>query len=78
MQDFELDLKVLHRASDYLVARILYGGELDQERYAVISHIEFGSIEQFCPYLSHNHPPHNHNPGSVQLYLKDVFGISHD
>jgi hypothetical protein len=75
VQDFELDLKILHRASDYLVARLLYGNEHDQERCAVISHIEFGWIERFCPNLWHNHPPHNHS--SVSIYLDGVFGISH-
>lgn len=73
-QDFELRLRMLYRASDYLVARIDYGESDETERCAVISHIEFGWIEKFCPHLWHNHPPHDH--GSVDLYLREIFGIN--
>ena len=72
-QDFEVTLRMLHRASDYLVARLDYGDDDTSERCAVISHIEFGWIEKFCPHLWHNHPPHN--LGSVTEYLNEVFGI---
>ena len=72
-QDFEGTLRMLYRASDYLVARLDYGEDDASERCAVISHIEFGWIEKFCPHLWHNHPPHN--LGSVTEYLNEVFGI---
>ena len=77
VQDFGLDLKVLHRAKDYLVARILHGDD-DMDRCAVISHIEFGWIEQFCPYLWHQHPPRNYGSSaesSVSTYLDSVFDL---
>jgi len=73
-QDFEVRLRMLYRASDYLVARLDYGEGSQQERCAVISHIEFGWIEQFCPFLWHRHPPHDH--GSVTVYLNETFGIT--
>jgi hypothetical protein len=76
VQGFSLDLQLLHRAKDYLVARILYGDSSTTDRCAVVSHIEFQWIQQFCPHLWHNHPPHLHgSTSSVSIYLDAVFGV---
>jgi hypothetical protein len=78
VQGFELDLKLLHRATNYLVAQILYGNADDMERCAVVSHIEFAWVEKFCPELWHNHPPHQYDAAgqtSVTSYLNAVFGM---
>jgi len=73
VQDFKLDLRLLHRASDYLVAQILYNDQSGEDRCAIVSHIEFPWIEKFCPHLWSQHPPRS--LGSVSLYLDEVFGI---
>ena len=72
-QDFELDLKLLHRSNDYLVAELLYGDDSSATRCGIVSHIEFAWIEKFCPHIWHNHPPHDQ--GSVNFYLNQVFGV---
>lgn len=66
-QDLTLDLKVLKRASNYLLADLPY----DEERSAVIGHIEFSWLEAFCPKLLAAHPPLSYS--SVSLYLDGVF-----
>ena len=76
-QDFCLDLKVINRSADYLIAQVLDGAE-EPDRCAVVSHIEFGWIEKLCPCLLHNHPPHRYGSpadSSVSIYLDTVFGI---
>lgn len=78
VQNFVQHLKILYRAKDYLVAKILYNGKDDPDRCAVISHIEFGWIKEFCPYLWHSHPPHTYGSpadSSVSFYLNAVFNI---
>ena len=50
VKDVQLDLKILHRASDYLVARILYGESEATEPCAVISHIEPGGSKDTVPH----------------------------
>ncbi|KGM57790.1 hypothetical protein N799_01090 [Lysobacter arseniciresistens ZS79] len=67
VQDFALELKVLKRATNYLLADLPY----DRERSAVIGHIEFSWLERFCPELLRAHPPVSHS--SVSLYLDSVF-----
>lgn len=67
VQDFTLDLKILKRATNYLVADLPY----DKERSAVIGHIEFSWLEQFCPELLRTHPPTSYS--SVSVYLDSVF-----
>jgi hypothetical protein len=76
VQDFELDMRLIHHGSDYLVAELLYDGDMANERCAVISHIEFGWIEKFCPHIWHNNPPNGQQ--SVSLYLNQVFGIPNE
>ena len=68
VQDFALDLKVLKRASNYLLADLPY----DPERSAVIGHIEFSWLESFCPKLLAAHPPASYS--SVSVYLDGIFG----
>ncbi|WP_095497304.1 hypothetical protein [Paraferrimonas haliotis] len=77
-QNFSLDIRVLKRAKNYLVAELYYGSVEPSERTAIISHIEFGWVERFCPKLWYNRPPSSTNAGtsSIGLYLTEVFGIS--
>ena len=49
VQDFTVRLKVLHRAERFMAGRIEGSG--DGRRLAVISEIEFGWLEKFCPAL---------------------------
>lgn len=75
-QDFDLDLRVIHQAGDYLVAEIMYSGSMAGERCAVISHIEFGWLERFCPSLWEWKPPSacsSAAQNSVSLYLDEIF-----
>jgi len=77
VQGFALDLKILKRSTDYLIAELLYGSK-DAERVAVISHIEFAWIERFCPELWWNRPPSSVAglaTTSVSIYLSEVFGL---
>lgn len=76
VQDFSLDIRILKRSTDYLIAELLYG-DRDSDRSAVISHIEFSWIERFCPSLWYNRPPSSVSAAaqsSVSLYLSEVFG----
>jgi hypothetical protein len=70
VQNFEeVRLKVLLRAENYLIGRLL---DSDSEvRSAIISHIEFAWLERFCPHIVKTAPP----SGSVSLYLDRIFGI---
>jgi hypothetical protein len=75
VQNFELDLQILHRSDDYLIAKLV-GGDPSVDRCTIVSHIEFGWIEKFCPWLWHNHPPHRYGSpadSSVSMYLDAVF-----
>lgn len=57
VQDFTLDLRVLKRAENYLVAELDYGPESIKDRVAVVSHIEFEWLKTFCPQLWCHRPP---------------------
>jgi hypothetical protein len=77
VQDFSLDIRILKHCADYLVAELLYDGDAP-DRVAVISHIEFGWIERFCPQLWFHRPPSSIGgaaTGSVSIYLSEVFGL---
>lgn len=77
VQDFSLELRVLKRSADYLVADLLYGTE-GPDRSAIISHIGFPWIERFCPELWRNHLPSSVGRGaeeSVSVYLNMIFGL---
>ncbi len=67
VQDFEVDLKVLKRASNYLLADLPY----DSERSAIVGHIEFSWLATFCPALIAANPPRTIT--SVSGYLDSVF-----
>jgi hypothetical protein len=76
VQDFSLKMRVLKRASDYLIADLGADADYDQERSAVISHIEFEWIRRFCPELWYHRPPSScagPTTGSVSVYLDEVF-----
>jgi hypothetical protein len=77
VQDFSLDLRVLKHAENYLVADLLYG-EGGPDRVAIISAMEFGWLERFCPELWYHRPPSSVNAmaaHSVAVYLSTVFGL---
>ena len=76
VQDFEVDLKVLKRAENYLIADIQYGGSIDEDRCAIISQIEFEWIEYFCPSLWDHNPPQRMSSlakDSASCYLDRIF-----
>ena len=77
VQNFEgIRLKVLLRAENYLIGRLLDSGS--EVRSAIISHIEFAWLDRFCPHIIEAHPPFDINAaysGSVSLYLDRIFGI---
>ena len=76
VQDFDLDLKVMKRAENFLVGELIYAEGEDSGRIAVISHIEFPWVEQCCPELWYRRPPSStssHSTGSIDLYLNEVF-----
>lgn len=67
VQDFTLELRILKRATNYLLADL----PDDSERSAVIGHMEFSWLESFCPQIVADHPPVTFS--SVSLYLDHVF-----
>ena len=72
VQDFSKKLKILKRTADWMFVDLVE----DEDRGAVISHISFGWIENFCPRLWHNYPPPAYGSaaeGSVNTYLHQVF-----
>ncbi|MGI9294335.1 MAG: hypothetical protein ACR2PS_10165 [Pseudomonadales bacterium] len=77
VQDFSLDMRILKRAKDYLIGELDYGHEKEPERAAIISHIEFGWVERFCPELWCHRPPSSTKAGtsSISMYLDEVFGV---
>lgn len=77
VQDFEIDLRILKHSHKYIVAD-LSNGKDGPDRCAVISNIEFGWIEKFCPTLwFHRHPSLVGGLAlrSVHSYLSEVFGM---
>jgi hypothetical protein len=77
VQNFEgIRLKILLRSENYLIGRLLDSGS--EIRSAIISHIEFAWLNDFCPHIVKAHPPFEMNAaysGSVSLYLDRIFGI---
>lgn len=75
-QGFELDLRLLKRSENYLVAELKYSDSSMQDRCAIISHIEFEWLRQFCPELWGAKPPTDCSgaaQSSVSLYLNEIF-----
>ena len=74
VQDFQLTLKILKRAKDYLVADLVYASDEASDRCAVISHIEFEWVKRFCPDLWFHRPPSScSHASSISHYLDEVF-----
>lgn len=72
VQDFCVDLKVLHRTQSYLIGVLVEGDQELLERSAVVSVIEFGWIERYCPELWRQSPPSAFGPlaiSDVSVYL---------
>ena len=72
VQGFSKKIKILKRTADWMFVDFVD----DEDRGALISHIEFGWIEKFCPTLWHNYPPATYGgaaEGSVSIYLHQVF-----
>lgn len=79
VQAFTVDLVVLKRAENFLVASLDFGAGGPKDRAAVISHIEFDWLRRFCPELWWHKPPSSFGGGeqsSVSLYLSAVFNRS--
>jgi len=75
VQDFEADLRIVSHAPDWLIAEILDPPNGDP-RAAVVSHIEFEWIREYCPSIWWNRPPTScseASQGSVTCYLREVF-----
>lgn len=80
MQDFSMEIRVLKRAKDYLVGDIVEGKSVNPARCAIISNIEWGWLQRFCPELLVRHPLlSSSDPSSESLnrYLNEVFLQSH-
>jgi hypothetical protein len=78
-QDFTIDLRLLKRAENYLVAELDDGPEGIRDRIAVVSHIEFEWLKTLCPQLWWHRPPASCSAlaqSSVSQYLSEVFGRS--
>ena len=78
VKEFNLDLRILKREANYLVAELLYGSEGRRDRTAIISRIEMEWLERFCPELLASSPP---RPGSPEAtsparYLDRVFDVA--
>jgi hypothetical protein len=77
VQNFEgIRLKILLRAKNYLIGRLIDSGP--EGRSAIISHIEFAWLNDFCPHIVEAHPPFDMDAtysGSVTMYLDRIFGI---
>ncbi len=76
VQDYNTDLRIVSHAADWLIAEIEYGGGNVPQRAAVISHIEFDWIREFCPSIWWHRPPSSCSEiaqGSVSMYLREVF-----
>ena len=76
VQGFELDMRILKRSENYLISELRYGENANVDRCAVISHIEFGWVERFCPELWAQYPPSRMSSGatgSISVYLDEVF-----
>jgi hypothetical protein len=76
VQDFNTDLRIVSHAADWLIAEIDYGGGNAPQRAAVVSHIEFDWIREFCPSIWWHRPPSSCSEiaqGSVSSYLREVF-----
>jgi hypothetical protein len=75
VQDFSVQLRVLMRATNYIVAEIIEDSA-DSPRTAIISHIEFEWIRLLCPELWNGRSPERFDPleqNSVSLYLHKLF-----
>lgn len=76
VQDFTLNLKILKRCEDYLVADLDYGDGQEMDRTAIVSHIDFEWIKRHCPEIWWNRPHSSFAgaaSGSVSLYLSELF-----
>lgn len=72
----ERSIQILVRAENYLVGQIVEESPIHAKRCAVISHIEFAWIRQFCPEHYYHRPPTDFTSteqNSVSLYLDAVF-----
>jgi hypothetical protein len=56
VQDFQLTLKILHRAPEYILARILYHPQHDPERCAIITPLTLSWLNQHFPPYMKDHP----------------------
>ncbi len=77
VQNFTLDIRILKHSADYLIAELL-DGENEPARSAVISHIEFAWIKEFCPNLWYNRPPSSMSRdarSNVSTYLSEIYGL---
>ncbi len=72
-----MDLLILHRASQYLIAGLMYGCDTPGERCAVVSEIEFEWIRRFCPWIWERRSLSGDDRRAhedVQRYLGTIFG----
>lgn len=76
VQEFEVNLRVLKRAEEYLIAEIIQGHE-KADRVAIVSEITFPWIELLCPTLLSRFPLDKRaNVGlDVQEYLNRIFSV---
>lgn len=76
VQGMDMEMRVLSRQENFLVATLIDHPEEEPDRCAVISHIGFEWIRNFCPNLWRSRPPsdnRHHDPDSVATYLSQIF-----
>lgn len=81
VQDFSLDLRLLLREANYLVARIRYESGTPSDRSAVISRIGVDWLARFAPECLEGRSLQDvasAGVGSIDRYLDGVFGFDSD
>ncbi|SHE44674.1 hypothetical protein SAMN02745148_00471 [Modicisalibacter ilicicola DSM 19980] len=74
-QDFHVNLRVLRRYRDFLVADLLPDGE-DSPGATILGRISFEWLNHHCPHLVDQYPPSLYDPDAEQdvaTYLDRVF-----
>lgn len=76
VKDMDMELRVLSRQHDFLLAALIDDPGQNPDRFVVISEIGFEWIERFCPQLWSTNPPAEElrkQPDGVASYLDGAF-----
>ncbi|HWO56653.1 MAG TPA: hypothetical protein VNN55_03705 [bacterium] len=75
VQNFKLDMHVLHTGPTYVVSRLDYRSPDAPDRCAVVSEIGFDWIGSFCPWVMSDTYDPDAQP-DVQEYLNSAFRLT--